>query len=48
MSRPRILRTVSSQTLPSVAMLSGVRVSKATPPAQSVALWHLAQYWSSS
>src|SRR5580692_3854175 len=44
MSRPCSLRTASSNSLASSGMLSGDMVSKATPPAQSVELWHFSQY----
>src|SRR4051812_35281656 len=47
MRPPRNLRTAFSQVSASSGMLSGVRVSKATPPAQSWVLWHLLQYLSS-
>ena len=44
MSRPRSLRTAASQILPFSGTDAGLRVSKATPPAQSSALWHSLQY----
>src|SRR6185437_13183122 len=46
MRRPRSLLTAASQIFASSPIESGLIVSKATPPAQSVELWHLPQYWS--
>src|SRR3569623_2134139 len=45
-NRPCSLRTASSSSLASSPMLSGLMASKATPPAQSVELWHFSQYCS--
>src|ERR1700733_6151576 len=46
MRRPCSLRTASSNSLASSGMLSGLIASNATPPAQSVELWHFSQYCS--
>src|SRR3569833_174841 len=44
--RPCSLRTASSSSFASSPILSGPMASKATPPAQSVELWHFSQYCS--